>query len=145
MVSLTMSNMRVLFSHKKTWECWYPAETPTRCSQGSCRHQHSEVQLLWCVAQNQPCWELFARSQECRNGNVDEAAIEALQKRFISNSHIAEKLSITNVTDCCRVYLAQLIRFLVMELTHSGLNPKFDMCVVFMTNYSFSERRCSCR
>jgi hypothetical protein len=40
-----------------------------------------------------------------------------------------------------RVGLAQLVRFLVVELTHSGLNPKFDMCVVFMSNYSFSKRR----
>jgi hypothetical protein len=39
------------------------------------------------------------------------------------------------------VGLAQLIRFLVVELTHSGLNSRFDMCVVFSANYSFSVRR----
>jgi hypothetical protein len=33
------------------------------------------------------------------------------------------------------VGLAQLVRFLVVELIHTGLNPKFDMSVVFMTNY----------
>jgi hypothetical protein len=39
------------------------------------------------------------------------------------------------------VSLAQLIIFLVVELTHSGLNLRFDMCVVFTVNYSFSESR----
>jgi hypothetical protein len=37
----------------------------------------------------------------------------------------------------CRVGLAQLVRFLVVELTHSGLNHKFDMNVIFMANYFF--------
>jgi hypothetical protein len=41
-----------------------------------------------------------------------------------------------------RVGLAQLVRFLVVELTHSDLNFRFDMCVVFMANYFFSGRRC---
>jgi hypothetical protein len=36
------------------------------------------------------------------------------------------------------VGLAQLVRFLVVELTHPGSNPKFDMCVAFTANYSFS-------
>jgi hypothetical protein len=39
------------------------------------------------------------------------------------------------------VGLAQLVRFLVVELTHPGLNPRFDMCVAFTVNYSFSESR----
>jgi hypothetical protein len=29
----------------------------------------------------------------------------------------------------------------VVELTHSGSNPKFDMGVAFTANYSFSGRR----
>jgi hypothetical protein len=33
------------------------------------------------------------------------------------------------------VALAQLIRFLVVKLTYLGSNPRFDMSVVFMTNY----------
>jgi hypothetical protein len=37
------------------------------------------------------------------------------------------------------VGLAQLVRFLVVKLTHPGLNPRFDMGV--RANYSFSERR----
>jgi hypothetical protein len=36
------------------------------------------------------------------------------------------------------VGLAQLVRFLVVELIHPGSNPKFDMCVAFTANYSFS-------
>jgi hypothetical protein len=36
------------------------------------------------------------------------------------------------------VVLVQLVRFLVLELIHSGSNSRFDMVVVFMTNYSFS-------
>jgi hypothetical protein len=39
------------------------------------------------------------------------------------------------------VGLAQLVRFLVVELTYSGSNLRFDMGVVFMVNYSFSGRR----
>jgi hypothetical protein len=39
------------------------------------------------------------------------------------------------------VGLAQLVRFLVVELTHSGSNLRFDMGVVFTVNYSFSGRR----
>jgi hypothetical protein len=42
-----------------------------------------------------------------------------------------------------RVSLAQLVRFLMVELTYLGLNLKFDMNVIFMVNYSFSEIRCS--
>jgi hypothetical protein len=40
-----------------------------------------------------------------------------------------------------RVGLDQLVRFLVVELTHPGSNPRFDMGVAFTTNYSFSGRR----
>jgi hypothetical protein len=40
-----------------------------------------------------------------------------------------------------RVGLAQLIRFLVVELTHLGLNTRFDIRVIFTANYSFSGRR----
>jgi hypothetical protein len=39
------------------------------------------------------------------------------------------------------VDLTQPVRFLVMELTHSDLNPRFDMCIAFTANYSFSGRR----
>jgi hypothetical protein len=40
-----------------------------------------------------------------------------------------------------RVSLAQLIRFVVVELTHSCSNSRFDMDVVFMINYYFSGSR----
>jgi hypothetical protein len=40
---------------------------------------------------------------------------------------------------CCR--LAQLVRFLVVKLTHSSLNLIFDMSIVFMANYFFNRRR----
>jgi hypothetical protein len=39
-----------------------------------------------------------------------------------------------------RVSLAQLVRFLVVELIHADLNIRFDMCVTFTANYSFSMR-----
>jgi hypothetical protein len=39
-----------------------------------------------------------------------------------------------------RVILVQLVRFLVVELTHLDSNFRFDMCVVFTTNYFFSGR-----
>jgi hypothetical protein len=38
------------------------------------------------------------------------------------------------------VSLAQLLRFLVLELIYPDSNPRFDIYVVFTTNYSFSER-----
>jgi hypothetical protein len=37
--------------------------------------------------------------------------------------------------------LSQLIRFIVVELTHSGSNYTFDMNVALTANYSFSRRR----
>jgi hypothetical protein len=37
--------------------------------------------------------------------------------------------------------LIQLVRFLVIELTHLYLNPRFNMYIIFMTNYFFSGRR----
>jgi hypothetical protein len=40
-----------------------------------------------------------------------------------------------------RVGLAQLIKFLVVKLIHPDSNLKFDICVVFIVNYSFSGRR----
>jgi hypothetical protein len=39
-----------------------------------------------------------------------------------------------------RVVLVQLFRFLVVKLTHSVSNLRFDMYVVFTFNYSFSVR-----
>jgi hypothetical protein len=39
------------------------------------------------------------------------------------------------------VSLAQLVRFLVIKLTHLDSNHKFDIGVTFVTNYSFSGRR----
>jgi hypothetical protein len=36
--------------------------------------------------------------------------------------------------------LAQLVRFLVVELIHLDLNFRFNMNIVFTTNYFFSMR-----
>jgi hypothetical protein len=36
------------------------------------------------------------------------------------------------------VSLVQLVRFLVVELIHSDLNSRFDVCIVFITNYFFN-------
>jgi hypothetical protein len=38
--------------------------------------------------------------------------------------------------------ISEVVRFLVVELTHPDLNPTFDMCVIFTVNYSFSGRWC---
>jgi hypothetical protein len=40
-----------------------------------------------------------------------------------------------------RVDLVQLVRFLVVKLTHSDLNSRFNMSIIFTVNYSFSVRR----
>jgi hypothetical protein len=34
-----------------------------------------------------------------------------------------------------------MVRFVVVKLTHLDLNFRFDIDIVFMVNYSFSERR----
>jgi hypothetical protein len=39
------------------------------------------------------------------------------------------------------VGLVQLVRFLVVELIYSGLSHRFNMYVIFTTNYSFSQKR----
>jgi hypothetical protein len=39
----------------------------------------------------------------------------------------------------CMVGLAQLVRSLVLELIYIGLNLRFNMSVIFMTNYFFTE------
>jgi hypothetical protein len=39
------------------------------------------------------------------------------------------------------VNLTQLVRFLVIELTHPDSNPGFNMNVIFIVNYSFSGMR----
>jgi hypothetical protein len=44
-----------------------------------------------------------------------------------------------------RMGLAQLVRFLVVELIHPSLNSIFDMSVAFTTNYFFNEMRRPCR
>jgi hypothetical protein len=38
----------------------------------------------------------------------------------------------------CKVGLAHMVSFFVIELTHLDLNFKFDIVVAFMINYSFS-------
>jgi hypothetical protein len=40
-----------------------------------------------------------------------------------------------------RVCLVQLVKFLVVKLTHTYLNTRFDMSIVFTANYFFSGRR----
>jgi hypothetical protein len=39
-----------------------------------------------------------------------------------------------------RESMLELVRFLVVELTHSDSNPIFDIDIVFTTDYSFSGR-----
>jgi hypothetical protein len=36
------------------------------------------------------------------------------------------------------VVITQLIRFVVVKLNYLGLNFRFNMCVIFTANYSFS-------
>jgi hypothetical protein len=38
------------------------------------------------------------------------------------------------------VVFVQLVRFLVVKLTHPVLNPRFDIGATFTANYSFSGR-----
>jgi hypothetical protein len=47
-----------------------------------------------------------------------------------------------DICDFSQSGLAQLVRFLVVELIYPGLNPRFDMSVAFTANYFFSGKRC---
>jgi hypothetical protein len=49
------------------------------------------------------------------------------------------KLSVGEQYSLRGVGLAQLLRFLVVELIHPGLNPRFNIGVIFTANY-FSVR-----
>jgi hypothetical protein len=44
------------------------------------------------------------------------------------------------VEDIRRVGIAQLVRLIAVELIHSDLNSRFDISVLFITNYFFSRR-----
>jgi hypothetical protein len=65
--------------------------------------------------------------------DLDTSKFKSIESR--NQNHFSE-----NNTSIDRVCLAQLVRFLVVKLIHSSSNPIFDMCVVFMANYSFSGR-----
>jgi hypothetical protein len=54
---------------------------------------------------------------------------------------IGQLLTPNRINSNCRVDLAQLVRFLVMELIYLSLNHSFDIGVIFMANYSFSGKR----
>jgi hypothetical protein len=60
----------------------------------------------------------------------------------LSLATTSRNLDLIRVGKSRRVDLAQLVRFLVIELVHSGSNPRFDIDAVFTTNYFFSGRRC---
>jgi hypothetical protein len=42
----------------------------------------------------------------------------------------------------CKLSLAQVVSFFMVELTYPDLNIRFDMSVTITTNYSFSDRWC---
>jgi hypothetical protein len=50
------------------------------------------------------------------------------------------KLSVGEQYSLRGVGLAQLLRFLVVELIYPGLNPRFNISVIFTANYFFSKR-----
>jgi hypothetical protein len=70
---------------------------------------------------------LGTRNLDALNGvlNIPESL---LRDRETALNHVIKIVIV-------RVGLTQLIRFLVVELTYSGLNPKFNMCVAFTANY----------
>jgi hypothetical protein len=64
-------------------------------------------------------------------GHLGETTQVTLQCR-----HLVEIKTITG-----NVELVQLVRFLGVELTQPDSNSRFDMSVIFTTNYFFSGRR----
>jgi hypothetical protein len=60
---------------------------------------------------------------------------------YMNPNHLSNRLDYAFKSNIgSRVGLAQLIRFLVVELNYSDSNSIFDMSVIFITNYSFSRR-----
>jgi hypothetical protein len=72
-----------------------------------------------------------------------ESVIERLSpwiEKLVENQMIFVKIREIGL-DQFLVNLAQLVRFIVVKLTHPDLNPIFDMSVAFTANYSFSRQR----
>jgi hypothetical protein len=62
----------------------------------------------------------------------------AVHAHILLNHHdtpTQETYTLLNCHACYRVGLVLLVRFLVIELIYLGLNPKFNMSIIFMTNY----------
>jgi hypothetical protein len=70
---------------------------------------------------------------------VQHLLLVAMLKENINNNNKTVPLIMTHMGGAAG--LVQLVRFLVMELTHTCSNSRFNMCVIFMTNYSFSGSR----
>jgi hypothetical protein len=82
-------------------------------------------------------WLLYFDGSVCGKGQgIGCVLVSPLGTRF----RLAVRLEFPCTS---KVGLAQLVRFLVVELTHPGSNPRFDMGVAFTANYSFSGRRSS--
>jgi hypothetical protein len=72
-----------------------------------------------------------------------ESAIERLSpwiEKLVENQMIFVKIREIGLGQFL-INLTQLVRFIVVKLTHPDSNPRFDMSVAFTTNYSFSSRR----
>jgi hypothetical protein len=70
-----------------------------------------------------------------------ESVIERLLpwiEKLVENQMIFVKIREIGL-DQFLVNLAQLVRFIVVKLTHPGSNHKFDMCVAFTANYSLGD------
>jgi hypothetical protein len=75
---------------------------------------------------------------------LDKSFLLMLMERLVCAESIADPCQ-DAVKNCnppqssqsCR----QLVRFLAVKLTYSDSNSRFDMCVIFTANYSFSGRR----
>jgi hypothetical protein len=67
--------------------------------------------------------------------SISQVSVQLRLGRQIAQLRLAYQSQ--NLTHDCRVDLAQLIRFLIVELIHPSSNHRFDMCVIFTANYSF--------
>jgi hypothetical protein len=62
-----------------------------------------------------------------------------LPSTLVLQAHYSKKnLLAPSRHDERRLYLPQLIRFIVVKTIHSGLNIRFNINIIFISNYYFS-------
>jgi hypothetical protein len=102
-----------------------------------CVHMFIKVSAHTCMSIYIYTVFLKKNSANCYQSSIKHICTNIRPSKSLLSSSPQRKEK--QITGRSRVRLAQLIRFLVVELIHPVLNHRFDMSVVFTINYSFSE------